>query len=133
MKNLSIVLTLLILFTFAFTACTKYAAEPTEDELTAIRRSLGAAASCYVVYDRNDAAAFLLGVADDGYVIMKRSNKMICEEGEKNPYADHMELKKYYREILSYTVYDPSMPETPFHNLTLDTYGATYSEAAKRP
>lgn len=132
MKKLSIAIAILILLTFAFTACTKYAAEPTEDEMAVIHRSLGADASAYIVYDRSEAAAYLLGAADNGYVIMKRSNSMICEEGEKNPYADHMELKKYYGEIFTYIVYDPSTPETPFHNLTLDTYGASYSDVAKK-
>lgn len=133
MKKLSIVLVILMVFTFAFAACTNYADEPTEDEMTAIRSSLGAdAPSVYIVYNRNDAAAYLLGVTEGGYVILKRSNNTICEEGEKNPYEGYMELKKYYREILSYTVYDPTMPETPYHNLNLDTYGATYSEAAKK-
>ena len=133
MKRIAIVLTTLIMITFAFSACTNYSAEPAEEELTVIRGSLGTdSPSVYILYNRHEAAAYLLGVAENGYVILKRSNSTICEEGEKNPYEGYMELKKYYREILSYTVYDPSMPDTPFHNLNLDTYGATYSEAAKR-
>ncbi|MBQ6292978.1 MAG: hypothetical protein IJK77_03775 [Lachnospiraceae bacterium] len=87
MKKLSIILMILVMIVFTFCACANYGAEPTEEEMNIIRRSLGTdTPSVYVVYNRNEVAAYLLGVTEEGYVILKRSNSTICEEGAKNPY-----------------------------------------------
>lgn len=135
MRKASAVIILLLVLAFAFVGCTKYTSEPSAEETAVICRYLGVSAeepdrvSIHVVYNRHEDPVYLLGVSESGYVIAKRSNLMICENGGKNPFAEYMELKKYYGEPLSYTVYDPSNAEKPYHNLVFDTYGTTYSEA----
>lgn len=133
MKRLSIILSMLMLIAFTFGACTQYSPEPNEEEISVIKNHFGTAGpSIHILFNRHEAAAYLLGLSEgSGYVIIKRSNLSVCEAGEKNPYESYMDLKKYYREIFSYVVYDPSITETPFYDLLHDSYGNTYSEATK--
>lgn len=132
MKKLSIIL-LLLLVAFSFVACTQYSPEPNEEEMSAIRNHFGTAEpSVYILFNRHETPAYLLGLSEgSGYVIIKRSNLSVCEAGDTNPYEGYMDLKKYYREIFSYVVYDPLITQTPFYDLLHDSYGATYSAATK--
>lgn len=137
MKKTILMLLVILLAVSALGGCARYSEEPTDKEVEALRRALAGErgpaelAETYVIYNRHDKPAYVLGVLGDSYAIIKRGGKL-CEMGEKNPYAEYMNLKKYYGEILLYIVYDPSNAEAPFYNIAWDTCGATYAEAAKK-
>lgn len=133
--TVTVIIVLLVIFTMV--ACTEYALEPSTEEIAIIRKYLGVniedteLISISIVYNRHEDPVYLLGVSKSGYVIVKRSNHMICESGERNPYDGYMSLKKYYGEPLSYTVYDSSNATNPYYNIVYDIYGPTYSKAQK--
>lgn len=89
MRKAFVVIILPDLLAFAFIACTQYASEPSTEEATVICRYLGVSAeepdlvSVHVLYNRHENPVYLSGVSESGYVIVKRSNHMICESGEE--------------------------------------------------
>ena len=56
------------------------------------------------IYDVDDVPAFLLGVSENGYIIMERSTYAFREGGEGNPYHNFETAKKYYGGIFCYYV-----------------------------
>lgn len=136
-KGFMLILAALMLLSL-FAGCKKtakeYPSRATNQELGVIESVLGRNVDLTVspLYNENEEAAYMLGVSESGYVILKRANLLVRETGEVNPYENCMEMKKYYKDPGGYIVYDPANPDKPFHNLVSDTYAATVRKAAEK-
>ena len=138
MKKITIILLFCAsILIVCFAGCVKWTETLSADECDAAAQCLldmefsGDDIGYSVLFNKNGDPVYVLAASENGYVIVKRGSTKILEAGELNPYKDNMELKKYYGEVFTHVVYDPSNPDAPFRCLKNDTYGATYEEAVK--
>ena len=71
-----------------------------------------------ILYDHENAPAYILGISSTGFLIMDRATQVPIEWGEGNPYSGHLSEKKYYGAILNYYV----QSKDGFLNLITETY-----------
>lgn len=65
--------------------------------------------------DEDGTPAYLLGVTKNGYIILEKDTYQFCECGDGNPFAAHMDDRKFYNGAVFYYV---ELPDGRFLDLT---------------